>query len=249
MAVRGPPGRRQQTYTQFAHRELAQRQQFQGERHRFRIPLAMEAEHTPDSHPFGRELLGLPFRGELEPSKRREIGSGQATTSPDSDSADRAYRQPLHEEPPGKRSCEVSSLAGRPPHSGSSRLRFLLTLAGLAAPVRQVRATRTADRLGRLSLYALRPQAATGCRIEGLSRALRARPRSRSQGCGADAAGADAHLDDVRAAEDELLGRIISGGWKCAIAGVPWRGSASACLARGGLLVKQMFEEVLKRLC
>ena len=41
---------------------------------------------------------------------------------------------------------------------------------------------------------------------------------------------------------------FISGGWKCAIVGVPWRGSVSACLAWGDLFVKHMFEKVLKRL-
>ena len=33
----------------------------------------------------------------------------------------------------------------------------------------------------------------------------------------------------------------ISGDWKCAIAGVPWRGSVSACLAWGDVFVKNMF--------
>ena len=40
----------------------------------------------------------------------------------------------------------------------------------------------------------------------------------------------------------------LSGGWECAIVGVPWRGSVSACLAWGDLFVKHMFEQVLKRL-
>ena len=39
-----------------------------------------------------------------------------------------------------------------------------------------------------------------------------------------------------------------SGGWKCAVVGVPWRGPVSACLALGDLLVNDMFKPVLKRL-
>ena len=39
-----------------------------------------------------------------------------------------------------------------------------------------------------------------------------------------------------------------SGGWKCAIVGVPWRRSVSACLAWGDLFVKHMLKQVLKRL-
>ena len=39
-----------------------------------------------------------------------------------------------------------------------------------------------------------------------------------------------------------------SGGWKCAIVGVPLRGSVSACLAWGDLFVNDMFKKVLKRL-
>ena len=42
--------------------------------------------------------------------------------------------------------------------------------------------------------------------------------------------------------------RLYSGSWKCAIVSVPWRGSVSACLAWGDLVVKNMFEQVLKRL-
>ena len=43
--------------------------------------------------------------------------------------------------------------------------------------------------------------------------------------------------------------RAVSGGRKCAIAGVPWRGSVSACLAWVDLLVKHsLVKEVLKRL-
>ena len=34
---------------------------------------------------------------------------------------------------------------------------------------------------------------------------------------------------------------MYSGGWKRAIVGVPWRGSVSACLARGDSLVKSTF--------
>ena len=47
---------------------------------------------------------------------------------------------------------------------------------------------------------------------------------------------------------DHILGFPESGGWKCAIVGVPWRGSVSACLAWGDLLVNNMCRKVLKRL-
>ena len=36
--------------------------------------------------------------------------------------------------------------------------------------------------------------------------------------------------------------------WRCAIVGVPWRGSVSAGLAWGDLFVNNMFKQVLKRL-
>ena len=34
----------------------------------------------------------------------------------------------------------------------------------------------------------------------------------------------------------------------CALAGVPWRGSVSACLAWGDVFVENMFIQVMKRL-
>ena len=43
------------------------------------------------------------------------------------------------------------------------------------------------------------------------------------------------------------IGRM-SGGWKCAIVGVPWRGSVSAFLAWGYMFVETMFIKVPKRL-
>ena len=39
-----------------------------------------------------------------------------------------------------------------------------------------------------------------------------------------------------------------SGGWKSAIVGVPWRGSVSACLAWRDSIVKDVLEQMLKRL-
>ena len=45
-----------------------------------------------------------------------------------------------------------------------------------------------------------------------------------------------------------LVGRLsISGSWRRAIAGVPWRESVSACLARGDLFVDDASEKVMKR--
>ena len=40
----------------------------------------------------------------------------------------------------------------------------------------------------------------------------------------------------------------VSGGWKCAIVGVPWRGAISACWTWGDLFVNNMFIKELKRL-
>ena len=40
----------------------------------------------------------------------------------------------------------------------------------------------------------------------------------------------------ARSDEHRLL---PSGGWKCAVVGVPWRGSVSACLAGGDLFFKK----------
>ena len=37
------------------------------------------------------------------------------------------------------------------------------------------------------------------------------------------------------------VSKLLSSGWKCAIVGVPWRGSVSAFLAWGDLFVKSMF--------
>ena len=37
---------------------------------------------------------------------------------------------------------------------------------------------------------------------------------------------------------------LLSGGWKCAVVGVPWRGSVSVCLARGELFCqKRLFSK------
>ena len=54
--------------------------------------------------------------------------------------------------------------------------------------------------------------------------------------------------EDVRSAHPRAPVELFSGSWKCAIAGVAWRGSVSACLAWGDLLVKNMFKQVLERL-
>ena len=45
-----------------------------------------------------------------------------------------------------------------------------------------------------------------------------------------------------------VLGPKHSGGWKCALVGVPWQGSVSACLAWGDMSVKNMCEQVLEML-
>ena len=49
-------------------------------------------------------------------------------------------------------------------------------------------------------------------------------------------------MDPAPPEEEESRGR------KCAIVGVPWWGSVSACLAWGDLLLNDMFKRVLKRL-
>ena len=40
----------------------------------------------------------------------------------------------------------------------------------------------------------------------------------------------------------------LSGGWKCALVGVPWRGSVSARLAWGDIVSFNMLSKVLKML-
>ena len=59
---------------------------------------------------------------------------------------------------------------------------------------------------------------------------------------------ADVHINRPGCIATHRHLRICSGGWKCALVGVPWRGSVSACLAWGDLFVNNVFMKVLKRL-